>query len=439
MTATLSVLMALVGCTKDGSISDTTDTVIGGTDSGDVVDDTGEQNNNKIEATVTGIVTVQLWDYDEDGEVQMVTYEDATGGTFPFGSIWVTTYQDNGNGERYFGSDTIALPTPDGDGYAIDLNLVEAQDLRVYARLDYHGEGIVLGGDPIGIYPDEISVTASETYGDVDITILAYYDADGSDGPGGDGGPGCTETVDVSGDVLISTSYAGGDAVVMLTEPGGVSPSDWVFVRPEGHGDGAAVGYSMTECVGAGTYQLLGAWDSDGDGLITNADTWGAYITEPDTAGPDIVIGSSDLTEHDVQIPLGDGESPWGVVPFVTVSGDLGVLDGTFDDLPEGTTVYVSALKYRPGADVAAATLADDAYDLETFAWADLAGNATLPYSLTLPGNTIVYLWAYADTDGDGVLNEPGEPVASSGVNASGKFPTGSASSSGVGLELNAP
>jgi hypothetical protein len=34
-----------------------------------------------------------------------------------------------------------------------------------------------------------------------------------------------------------------------------------------------------------------------------------------------------------------------------------------------------------------------------------------------VPGNAEMFLWAYADTDLDGTLNETGEPVAAAGTN----------------------
>ena len=50
-----------------------------------------------------------------------------------------------------------------------------------------------------------------------------------------------------------------------------------------------------------------------------------------------------------------------------------------------------------------------------------------------------MYLWSFADTDGDGVLNEPGEPVAAGGGESSGRLPTGGSGASGISLSLNAP
>ena len=42
--------------------------------------------------------------------------------------------------------------------------------------------------------------------------------------------------------------------------------------------------------------------------------------------------------------------------------------------------------------------------------------------------NTIVYLWAYADHDNDGRINEEGEAVGAASSDDSGRLPTGSTS-----------
>ena len=46
-------------------------------------------------------------------------------------------------------------------------------------------------------------------------------------------------------------------------------------------------------------------------------------------------------------------------------------------------------------------------------------------WDLVVPANTIVYLWAFVDADGDGMVNESDEPVASGGVDGAGTLPTG--------------
>ena len=167
-------------------------------------------------------------------------------------------------------------------------------------------------------------------------------------------------------------------------------------------------------------------------------DRWGAYVSEPDVDGNPITVGDADLTGMDIQVPLGD-ESGINIVPFVSWSGEVSVYDGVFDDLPTGSEVYVMALKYRPSGDVAISTLEDNSYDVQTFSWADLSGQSSVSYSLRVPGNSIAYLWAYADEDGDGVVNESEEHVSSGGTHQDGKLPTGTTSTANLNVVLAVP
>ena len=174
---------------------------------------------------------------------------------------------------------------------------------------------------------------------------------------------------------------------------------------------------------------LVGAWDSNDNGLIDPADHWGAYASEPGVDGNPVAVGTADLEGYAVEIPLSGSEDAGtpgiSVVPFVQITGTVSVKDGTFDDLPSGTTVYVAALYYRPSADLAVSTLADRSYDLESWDWTELTGKASVDFSLGVPADTVVYLWAYADEDGDGTVNESGEAVASGGTADDGSLDSG--------------
>ena len=48
------------------------------------------------------------------------------------------------------------------------------------------------------------------------------------------------------------------------------------------------------------------------------------------------------------------------------------------------------------------------------FAGDELTGTAT-PFSLGVPAWEPVYVWAWVDRDGDGVINEPGEAAGLNG------------------------
>jgi hypothetical protein len=106
------------------------------------------------------------------------------------------------------------------------------------------------------------------------------------------------------------------------------------------------------------------------------------------------------------------------------------VEDGTFDSLDAGSSVYVAALKYRPLTGVAVSTFESDAYDVDSWTWTDLTGQSSKTFSLIVPANQQVYLWAYADEDVDGVVNQTGEAVASGGTNDNGGINTGTSDSS---------
>ncbi|MCP4810083.1 MAG: hypothetical protein GY913_20270 [Proteobacteria bacterium] len=420
-----------------------------GHDSGDEGDsgnglseDSGEENNEdsgevevEVDGTLTGNITVQLYTYDDDGELEYLSWEDAYSDTWMFGGIWVTAYSEKEDGGNdYHGSQALLAPSTGPNAYAIDVGLEQPTEVRLYAQVDYWGDGILGSSEPLGIHPDSVLVQDGDTHGDLDITILVpYYDFENSTGGGG-----CTETHTMSGDVLLTNNYAGGDAVAMLLSTSGDGPYHYAYTTPVSNGSGATGDYEMASCDGYGSMNLVGAHDADGDTMITPMDLWGAYISEPDVDGNPITVGAEDVSGMDIQVPLNDGDSPFEVVPFVSLSGNVSVLGGTFDDVP-GADVYVTALKYRPSAEISTSDIEDESYDYEVFSGSDLSGQSAIPFSLNVPANTIVYLWAYADVDGDGELNEDGEHVASGGGTASGKYPTGTDSAVDISLELNAP
>ena len=435
------ILIALsLGCIghthdDDDDSASTDDSSPTGVDSGTPSDDTG--NAGEVHGELRGTVTVQLYTYDDDGELEYLSWEDAYDDTWRFGSIWVTAYEDDGTGrEIYHGSDAILGPETGPNEYTIDVNLESARELRLYAQVDYWCDGILGSSEPTGIYPDAVLVQHGDSHDDLDITILApYYDFDS--GGGGGGGAWCgTDPVTISGDVLITAGYAGGVAAAMLLDTNNNGPYHWDYTTPVSNGSGATGPYSFYSCANYGEMKLVGAHDRDGDTLITPMDRWGAYITAPDVDGNPIAVGGSDLTEMDIQVPLGNGDSPFDIVPFITIAGDVSVADGVFDDLPAGSSVYVAALKYRPSGEISVATLEEQAYDLEAWTAAEIAGQTDMGYSLNVPANTIVYLWAYADEGSNGLVNESGEHVASGGENDAGKFPTGASNSNGQDLEL---
>ncbi len=415
--------LGLSGCARNG-LSDTalsTDTSPIG-----VGMDPEAEDKGPYDAVLTGLVRVELYDIDADGE--RVEIDETTLSYFPFGKIWVTASSAE---DGSIGSDTIKTPTLGGDTFSVDVAMEESGSVTLYAQLDQHVDGVLGSNDPIGKHPSTVTISASEVLSGLDIIIDAYYDVDGSDGGGGGGvgsggagdgaggGGGCVFGT-VSGDAMITRSYAGGQVAVMLMGTDGTGPWNVQWLDPTSSGSGATAPYSVSTCIGL-EYDLVGAWDSDGDDLITPADPWGAYIESTDVDGNPVII--SDQTGMDIQIPLGG--SPFGAFPFVSIQGKLSVLDGVFGDYPENSTVHVAALKYRPDGDLTMDELNELAYGVQSYTWDEVNGESVLSYNLTVPAGTIVYLWAFVDADGDEVLNGPKEPVASAD-GSSGKLPTGS-------------
>jgi hypothetical protein len=433
-----TLLTTLMGCPpKDdgssGAGDDTSgigdDTSVSGDDTAtgdDTAEDTGEPPPPPVTATVSGTVTVEAYIDGPDGreEVDEAVYFD---GGFPYGPVFVSGTQDNGSGGlSYKGSDAILSPTFTGDAYEMTVTLTEDGSIRVFAILDEQRNYIIETHDPIGVHPDDVAIVDGGVLTGVDITILVEANTDGgSGGGGGGGGPGCD--VNISGDFdVVSTSFvAGRVGLAMLTTTAGVGPVQWGWVEPAVTATGGEAPYDFDACPSQGQMNLVGAWDSNANTLIDPEDQWGAYVTAPDTDGNPVTIGATDLSGLDIQVPIGEGESPLSVVPFVQITGDVSVGGGAFDDLPAGTTVYVAALKYRPSGAVSATTMESDAYDYEAVEWPDLTGNSSFAYDLGVPANTEVYLWAYADEDVDGLVNESGEAVASGGADDNGRMNTG--------------
>jgi uncharacterized iron-regulated membrane protein len=85
--------------------------------------------------------------------------------------------------------------------------------------------------------------------------------------------------------------------------------------------------------------------------------------------------------------------------------------------------VFVASLKYKPQPDSSINALKTSAYDWAEFDTAALQAapiGTTLPYSLAVPANSITYVWAFVDTNNNGVVNESLEPVAGTNKMATG-------------------
>ena len=276
----------------------------------------------------------------------------------------------------------------------------------------------------------------------MDIAILAYWNPyDGSGwgwGWGGGGGGGgscpyyCNEgggnadgSTTVSGDVVLTYAYAGGDAVAMVMSPEGQGPYYAQGVTPVPVGGGAEAPYSITGWAGLGEMAVTGCHDSNYNQLIEADDKCGAFTSEVGVDGNPLDFSGDANFEGDIEIPLGD--YGFDLVPFVQLHGTVSIKDQTFDDLPAGSSLYVAALKFQPSLEITAQDLMDRAYDYQSWTVSELAGLESVDYAIPVPANTIVYLMAYVDEDGDGQLNESGELVAA-GDDETGRIPTGNQS-----------
>ncbi len=402
-------------------------------------DDTGdtEEDPEGVHGTVTGTVYLQLYMTDANGDMELLDWDD-TYGYYPFGDVFVGAYSEDEDGyQTYYDSSVITEPTvspaPGGDPYGLDIDADDIDGINIYAIVDYWGDGIMGTNEPVGAYPAEVVVNENGTLTEIDVTVLVpYYDLSSGGGTGegssgGGTGEGCT-SVGVSGDAIVDTPYLEGDVAVMLYDTANLGPYYYSRITPTPTDDGAEGAFTVSACADSGDMKLFGAWDSNGNDLFDPADRWGEYVTDPDTSGNPITIGSGAMANMDVLIPFGD-MSP-RVVPFVSLSGTL----TSTEDWSSSAAVYIAALKFRPNSEITVEELSEG-YDTEMWDNAELLASDALDYHVEVPANTIVYLWAYTDVDGDGILNEPGDPVASLG-DSTGRTVTGTTNQPGLDLVL---
>jgi hypothetical protein len=424
-------------------------------DDSDIDDDKDDRD-----AMIRGRVWVELYTDDAAGDRQPLSWEEALGedASFPFGSIFVAAFDELDGDKTYFDQHTVIRPSVDGDYYSLQLDPADTDTANVYATLDIRADGILGSGEPIGVYGEDIRIRRGTEADDVDISIMVNWQTWGPGGsgwgwgggggsggsPGGGslgggsasgGSDGCSG-VDLLGGVDITIPYGGGNGMAMLLDLDGHGPYLYQPFTPIATPDGAESEFSMQAPCHVGAYQLVGAYDSNGNGLIDPMDQWGAYVETPGVNGNPVTIADEDLVDHDMEIPLDGGMSSLLVVPFVRLSGEAFMFDGgSFDDYGEEARVYVVAMKYRMEGDNSVAAF-EEAYDVQTFLPEDLAGRESLDWQLIVPANTKVYLWAFVDVDGDGLINEADEPVASGGADSTGGLPVGEDAHEGIPLGI---
>ena len=430
------VIGVLAACTSRGKDEAGQDGLDGGGSSGD--DGTGEddvigppEEDWAVEATISGTVTVELFGEDEYGERYSIEWGSAGYETWPFGTIFLAAYElgTDGQAGRYAGTKVIYSPEVGSSDFEIDVRLREEKDVYVYAAIDVLGDGVIGTEDPRGVWPDAISLVDGQAESDVDITILAQTEDDIVCENG--------ETIEINGAAYVTVDYWGGPIKVMLMDSDGNGPYHVAEALEVGAGEGATTSYTLETCPDYGEMQLVAAWDANLNGIHDGGDIWGVYSATGDRNNNPISVGDRNMTNFPVWLPLGDRPGV-DILPFVTMQGTVSLRNGEpMSSLPAGTSIYVVALKYRPSGDIVVTDPAVS-FDIQTFTWAEVNTSATfLDWSLLLPSDSIVYLWAFADTDGDGLVNGPGEPIGAFNAAEHGKTPTGQEGFGGIEIILS--
>jgi len=421
------LLFSLGACTDvgDKDATDSGDGTSGASASAETTSDTGTDSADtgvvvQHTATLRGTVIVEPFRL-EEGQRVPVDESELAGTSFPYGALFIAA-QDAADGQ-HVGSDTLLFPDFTDNTFEVEVSFDAGSTLRAYAALDDDANAIVSSDEPVGVWPEDLLLADGDVVDDLVIRVLVEFPPDTTEG-GHTLPDGTPCDLHIQGDVTVSTGFEGA-GLAMLLDPSGHGPHTWTWFMVE---DGAAT-YAMDACPGLGEMQLVGALDTNGNQLIDPTDTTGAYVSAPDVNGNPVTVATADLLHHTIQVPLmGDDGEPEhhgvALVPFVRLTGTLTYDGGTFDALDPGTEVVVAALKYRPNTSVPLATLTSSAFDTHVFDWSELQGNASVDYTLLVPGHTELYLWAYADPDLDGVVNEAGEPVASASNSGDGLVET---------------
>jgi hypothetical protein len=364
---------------------------------------------------VNGNVTVTLAEEDMDGERRLETWEEAGYTEFPFGALFVGAYTaptESAPTQLYAGTETIDAPEMGTSPYQMRVGTQAESNIIVYAALDVLGDGVIGSEDPRGVFPEALLLSDGAVFDDVNIDILALNQPEIVCSDAG--------TVTITGTVTVSLNYFGGPIGVMLVDEAGNGPFHVVTVEPPTTGEGARASYSLEVCADYGPMRLVAAWDGNRNGLFDPNDKWGVFSTDGANDSNPVFVGNANMNNYPIHIPLGEGP---GVTPiqFARLSGQVRMAEGSFAELAAGTDVHVVALTSRPSREFEFDSPL--VLDSQKFSWAELSGAASKDFSLLLPANSFVYLWAFADTNADGLLNDVGEPVGT--VGADGRVPTG--------------
>ena len=431
MTATL--FFALIACHEGVGKDDAV-----GSDSAGLSDDTSGDTSSDTDVTgdaeISGTVRVQLVELDAEGDfVREVSWDEA-GGTFAYGAIFVGAYtRDPFTGAMtYLDTYTVAHPSTEGDAYSFRVRNPDGADVWVHAVLDKGADGILGTDEPSTVVPNPYTLVPLSAYDDADLVIETSWDGPPGTGGGdgsGDGGTGADDSVTLSGAGDV-TGWPGGVCYSMVYGTDDSGPHGYDAFTPSGDSS-TAVGTWSFDVSANTTYKLIGACDANANMLIDPSDMWGAYTDAGGANNNPLSVGTDDRADLPVSIPLVGVSST--TTASVTLSGHVNA-QGGFSSWPSGTELYVSFMRTQATGDTRVSDFAF-AYDFQKFEYSELTGDK-VEFSLEVPPNKLGYLVAWADTDGDGVVNEPGEPIG--GHNGNGRLSVGRTSQTGLTLSVQA-
>ncbi len=425
-------LVVLVGCPADGfetgGKDDTGPPPVDALDSDSAEEEeetsdseeTGEALPEIVDPGVlTGTIHFELYTTDASGAYEILDWEEWYFDEFPFGAVFVSGYTVDEDGETtWWSNDILADPEPTGSNYELEFGFDEETEVYVYAALDYWGDGLIAPYDPSEIYGAAVPVVPESTLSGIDLTILVpYYDF--STPGGGYWNP--DDWILISGDADVSEALAGGTCMALVYDTADYGPYGYNSFVPTDGDDGAAGTYSVYAPKSMGESELLGACDTNLNSLIEPSDAWGGYSTDGESV-TNITIGTEPLDDYTLTIPLGASTST--ARPDVQYGGVVRLDDLTMALVTSTSKLYVTAQKYRVDSSFDPDAIGRT-HDVVTYEGAEIA--ADNDYSLTVPSNTVIYVWACLDNDGDGVVNEAGESCGQPVLD--GRVATGSRSS----------
>lgn len=355
--------------------------------------------------TLRGTVTVIPTTTDGSGVTVESEFAD---GTFPFGAVWVSAFvKDPATGGPSFLAQTaILMPTPGANAWELDLPTDAQPPVYFHAMLDEDGDGIIETAARSGIWRDGLRLYGEGAYTPDDDLVehIDLYISVPDEHGGGDSG-GFTPPppmIRLSGDATVAET-AGERCAALLF--GG----DWF--GPYGSAAFYASGTPLWEVIlhgGQGDMPLGAVCDQNVNLILDPADAWGTWVDDGSPRNP-LYVGDSDVAGLHLEIP---SEGAFTTAePIVGIGGTVTLPAGASAD----AVLHVVALRGQllPDGEIDVAAFAHE-YGWQHAAVADV--DEAFDYSLPVPAWKQAHVWALLDLDGDGLLNESGEPSVSVGA-----------------------